>query len=399
MSYGQAEQASRQALRVEPGTRHGSRIDYDLQLAELRYRVYFDCAHVELTTDCESTLAMLALGAMSLRRELQVVGPISPRYLDNQRQLMQVFGGWFERYRPVPIVASTLREGCPAKAGTGRVGCFFTGGVDSFYTFLKHRDEITDLVFVHGYDVDLDDRMRREQVSAMGRALEQACGVRFIELETNAIRLFRDFGRWGAHAHGYGLGSAARHLAGYLRRIYIPSSFATAELMPWASHPLTDPLFSDERLEVIHDGCEAGRVDKIRALAGDPLALEHLRVCWERVEGRYNCGRCEKCLRTMTSLQALGVLGQCATFPAQVESRQVRELVIHDPSLATFAHDNLRLLQACGQGESALAQAWREVLERPQWRNRMILKGRKWRRRVRKLLNKVGVGLEPDPSA
>jgi len=70
------------------------------------------------------------------------------------------------------------------------VGCFFTGGVDSFFTYLRHRNEVTDLIFVHGYDVDLDDLPRRAEISAMGRAIEQATGVRFIELETNAIRLF-----------------------------------------------------------------------------------------------------------------------------------------------------------------------------------------------------------------
>ncbi|WP_341303897.1 hypothetical protein [Pseudomonas sp. TMP25] len=340
---------------------------------------------------------MHALGAMSSRCDLLVSEPVSLLYLGNQRRLVSIFSNWFERYRPVEITANTLRTA--DEHGSGRVGCFFTGGVDSFYTFFKHRDEITDLIFVHGYDVDLDDLPRREQVSAMGRALEQACGVRFIELETNAIRLFRDFGRWGKHAHGYGLGSAARHLAGYLRRIYVPSSFATAELLPWASHPDTDPLFSDERLDVVHDGCEAGRVDKVRALADDPLALQHLRVCWERVEGAYNCGRCEKCLRTMTSLQALGVLQQCATFPRQVDVGLVRKLVIHDASLTVFVHDNLGLLQSSGQGNGELAQAWLEVLERPRWRNRLILKWRKWRRLALRVLNKLGVRFEPDPFA
>ncbi|TXH88108.1 MAG: hypothetical protein E6Q71_04730 [Pseudomonas sp.] len=386
-----------QVITVLLGRRQGACINYDIQLAGRRYQVYFACADLALTADAEAALAMLALGAMSTSSELRVEELISQLFVENQRRLMGIFAGWFDRYRPVAIQAPRARVASPA--GEGRVGCFFTGGVDSFYTFLKHREEITDLVFVHGYDVDLDDQPRREQVSAMGRALEQACGIRFIELESNAIRLFRDYGRWGTHAHGYGLGSAARHLAGYLRRIYVPSSFATAELMPWASHPDTDPLFSDERLEVIHDGCEAGRVDKVRALAADALALRHLRVCWERVEGAYNCGQCEKCLRTMTSLQALGVLSQCSVFAPEVDVRLVRRLVIHDASLATFARDNLRLLEANGQSGGELAQAWSAVLERPQWRNWMILKGRKWRRRGLRILGKLGVRLAPDTPA
>lgn len=386
-----ARQTPDAPLQVARGQRNGARIDYQIELAGRRYPVYFACSQLELADDAEAALAMVALGAMDSHRALSLAGPVSRQFLDNQRQLMEIFSGWFKRYRLVDIHVEAWRETMPV-AGS-RVGCFFTGGVDSFYSFLKHRGEITDLIFVHGYDVDLDDLPRREQVRAMGQALAEACGVRFIELETNAIRLFRDFGRWGLHAHGYGLGSAARHLAGYLGRLYVPSSFAHAELMPWASHPQTDPLFSDERLQVIHDGCEAGRVDKIRALARDPLALAHLRVCWERVEGAYNCGRCEKCLRTMTSLQALGVLQQCRTFAPQIDLRLIRQLVIYDPSLATFVRDNLVLLEGSGQGDSELARAWREVLGRSALHNRIILLGRKWQRRGRRLMNKLGWAL------
>lgn len=380
---------TRQVASLAPGTSSGSRIDYQLQLGERRYPVYFSAADIPLSGDGEALLAMAALGAMATDTDLRLPGVLSPQFLANQRQFMQTFAGWFARYRPVSITAQALVS--RPKAATGRVGSFFTGGVDSFYTFLKHREEITDLIFVHGYDVALDDLPRRQAISEMGRAIEQATGVRFIELETNAIRLFKDFGRWGLHGHGYGLGSAARHLADYLDRIYIPSSFAEADLMPWASHPQTDPLFSDERLEVIHDGCEAGRIDKVEALAADPLALAHLRVCWERVEGSYNCGRCEKCLRTMTSLQALGVLKDSATFPPQVALERVRALVMYDDSLIKFARENVRLLSARGLGDSPLARAWQQVLERPQWRNRLILRGRKirgkWRRVIKKIRN------------
>ncbi len=372
---------------LAPGSSSGNRVDYLVELGGRRYPVYFSTAAVSLCGDGEALLAMTALGAMASGTDLQLLATLSPQFLDNQRQLMQTFASWFPRYRPVAIAAQQLVS--QPKLATGRVGSFFTGGVDSFYTFLKHRDEITDLIFVHGYDVELDDLPRRRAISQMGRAIAQATGVRFIEMETNAIRLFKDFGRWGLQGHGYGLGSAARHLADYVDRIYIPSSFAEADLMPWASHPQTDPLFSDERLQVIHDGCEAGRIDKVAALAVDPLALAHLRVCWERVEGSYNCGRCEKCLRTMTSLEALGVLRHSATFPRQVAPERVRELVMYDDSLAKFARENMRLLAAKGLADSDLARAWQHVLERPAWRNRLIMRGRKLRGKWRRAMKKI----------
>ena len=54
------------------------------------------------------------------------------------------------------------------------------------------------------------------------------------------------------------------------------------------------------RLGRIHDGAEARRCDKLRRLAESAPALKGLRVCWQ--DAGFNCGRCEKCLRTMIAL-------------------------------------------------------------------------------------------------
>ena len=40
-----------------------------------------------------------------------------------------------------------------------------------------------------------------------------------------------------------------------------------AHLGPLGSHPLLDPLWSSEDVELVHDGCEATRLDKL-ALRG-----------------------------------------------------------------------------------------------------------------------------------
>ena len=372
-------------IKVSLGQRRGSRIDYHLEVADTTYDVYFACEQANLCSDAEAALPMLALAGMHGGLGLQIEAPISKRYVDNQQALMQIFCGWFPRYRPVPILASHLRE--VAATNGGRVGCFFTGGVDSFFTYLRHRNEVTDLIFVHGYDVDLDDLPRRAEISAMGRAIEQATGVRFIELETNAIRLFRDFGRWGAHAHGYGLGSAARHLADYLDRIYIPSSFAREYMRPWGTHPQTDPLFSDERLTVVH-GDAILRMEKLREIAQDDLAMRYLRVCHERVEGAYNCSRCEKCLRTMTVMQGLGVLQRCATFPGEVRPEWVRALLL-DEVTEGLALTNVAFLESVGMGQSELTQAWRDLLARPAWQNKVLYRLQKWRKRLAKKVNRV----------
>ncbi|MBU1330280.1 MAG: hypothetical protein KJ884_19605 [Gammaproteobacteria bacterium] len=374
---------------IEVQTGHGDedRLTYEIAVGSRHYQVYFACARAPLRSGADAALALSALAAMDTGHDLHISGTLSPTFLQNQQQLMGIFCQWFDRYQSVEFQADALAE--PIVLPAGRVGCFFTGGVDSFYSFLKHREHITDLIFVHGYDVGLKDWPRREAVSAMGRSIEAATGVRFIEVESNAIRLFRDFGRWGLHSHGYGLGTVARHLAGYLDRLYVPSSFAQADLSPWASHPLTDPLFSDEDLQVVHDGCEAGRVDKVVALSGSTLALQHLRVCWERVEGAYNCGVCEKCLRTMTSLYAVGVLEQSATFPQRLDAEQILTLVLYDESLKIFARENLRLLEQHGKLETPVGRAWQTLLARSHLHNRLRLRLAKWRKRWLRLARKL----------
>lgn len=45
--------------------------------------------------------------------------------------------------------------------------------------------------------------------------------------------------------------------------------------------------------------------DKIEAIADNPIAQKYLHVC---VETDRNCGRCEKCLRTLLSLDAANLL-------------------------------------------------------------------------------------------
>ena len=62
-------------------------------------------------------------------------------------------------------------------------------------------------------------------------------------------------------------------------------------------------------------GCEASRLDKLDVVAREPAARHSLRVCWENRGGAYNCGRCEKCLRTMVAMDALGVLDAVRPLP------------------------------------------------------------------------------------
>lgn len=366
---------------------HSNSVEYQIEIAGKTYLPYFDSPHAVLNGSIEAAVCMSSLGAMRHGLDLLITEPVSQTFLANQQRLMSIFTSWFPEYRLPHLQAESLRQAEPLNSG--RVGSFFTGGVDSFYTFLKHRSEITDLIYVHGYDVRLEDMEKRQAISAMGAAIERDTGVRFIEIETNAVRLFKDHGRWGLHGHGYGLGTIVRLLDGYLDKIYIPSSFAEAELMPWASHPDTDVLFADEAIGVIHDGCEVGRTEKIKLISTNAMALQHLRVCWEKTEGTYNCGVCEKCLRTMTTLYGLGQLSATSTFPNELSAQAIRSLLIESQSAQTFALENVRFLDNMGLKNDLVREAWMYVAIRPNWKNMLLRRSRRIKKQFLRQWNKI----------
>src|SRR5262249_20650425 len=95
--------------------------------------------------------------------------------------------------------------------------------------------------------------------------------------------------------------------------ILIGSTFPYGETVPHGSHPMIDGLFSSMLLDVEHDGAHFNRLEKTLYVARSPEAMEVLRVCTRNLnESEINCSRCQKCLRTMLTLDLAGVTGSKA---------------------------------------------------------------------------------------
>lgn len=130
------------------------------------------------------------------------------------------------------------------------------------------------------------------------------------------------------------------------------------ELWADGSHPLTDPLWSIEATAIVRHGRDAKRWQKLAVLAEVPGALDILRVCWQ--DHRYNCGQCEKCLRTMVLLRILGL--ERPTFPPLKTLRRVVYLSPPDRSEACFVAEARN--PTTGRGELAVAGPSRSSLRR-----------------------------------
>ncbi len=316
-------------------------------------------ARIQLSGD--ALLPMSLLMAMRRGKDLQIDLPVSPRLLSAVPTIQDIVSAWVRSFRRVEVQA--VPTATPRSSGS-RVGAFFSGGVDSQYTLFKNQNDITDLILIHGMDMKLDDLELRGKVSAAASEVASSLGKGLIEIEANLLSVFRGWYSW---SHGGILASIAHLLSPELRRVYIPASSDYGTLIPWGSHPLLDPLWSSDSLELIHDGCEANRVQKTALLSGQDVAMRTLRVCTRSIRGYYNCGHCEKCLRTMVNLELCGALDSCTTLPHPLDLREVARRSNLDASSAIYARESLGAAEQ--QPEHArLARALRTALRRYQVR-------------------------------
>jgi len=302
------------------------------------------------------------LPAMRGKLDIDLRCAVSEEILGAAGRVQAIERAWHPRWDIVRLNAGATKAN-PVRASTKAVAAFFTGGVDSFFTLQKHRSEITHLVFVAGFDVPLHRSALRQLITRELRRTAKEIGLPLVEVETN-LREFSDNAQFSwEEQHGAALAAVAHFLAPSFDKIYIPSSYALPFLAPYGSHPGLDPMWNSSSLELLHDGVEATRFDKIGALSSWDVAIRNLRVCWQLVEGQYNCCRCRKCLWTMAFLRAHGLLEKAATFPLGLDLHKLSE------QAADFTEHTYRLIQSLAMIEArgddpALAAALRSALER-----------------------------------
>ena len=265
---------------VETGT-EGVSIRAELKPGSESYDIFFRSNDISLTKNSEALLSVGLLPAMKTDSTLIAEGPISQKLFNAMGPICNFFRALNSSLRKVKIKNFIPRPASLPKEN--RVGTFFSAGVDSFYTLLKHQEEITDLIFIHGFDVPLDNDALRRRVSEMIREIGLRFGKRVIEVETNLRSFIHPYLRW-LHSHGITFAAVGSLLFPFFRRIYIPAShtYSNAAFYLLGSHPALDPLWSTETLEFVHDGCEATRIEKVALIAEHDVVLKLFAGMWNK---------------------------------------------------------------------------------------------------------------------
>jgi hypothetical protein len=316
-------------------------------------RVYFGLDNATqadyVQEDASPFAAALLLPSMRQGEDLIIEGRISGQLHKGMHAIMEEVLRWDLGLKPIKIEADSLAADPPSPR---RSASFFSGGVDSFYTYLKHQadpaeaDRISGFILVNGFDIDRRNTRLWDRARQSVSSVAEADGVELVVVRSNIQGLVEPILLWD-YAHGGCLAAVGLFLRGAFHQIYIPSTHSVAEQIPWGSNLALDGHWSTEGTAFIHDGTEATRLEKVSSqIARSSRALEHLRVCFANEKGAYNCGRCDKCLRTMINLYVAGVLEKSGTFPHHIDPQLVAAVpTIPGEHGGIFHGENLRALK------------------------------------------------------
>lgn len=283
-----------------------------------------------LLPSAECFIGIALLEAMITDRDIVVDGtPISNELSISLSEIQKIYSCWNNDLKIIKIEANLSSK----NLNYNKVGSFFSAGVDSTHTLLRNMEKITHLIMFNIFDYGNNKEFLKKRVNKQ-KKFAKSIGKDLIPIETNAREWIESRKITWLFAHGLFLSSIGGALG--MKKVYIPSSHTYAELFPWGSHPLSDPLWSTESTRVIHDGAGSRRSDKIKEILENELLLNNLQTCWKYIHK--NCGECPKCARSILTTHLLGKKNN--SLPPYQGMRTLKLLKAQgDESAATFLED------------------------------------------------------------
>ncbi|MBI1371615.1 MAG: hypothetical protein GC159_02475 [Phycisphaera sp.] len=293
---------------------------------------------------------------------------MSPLLLRNLEELVHIRHCWHPR-DCAPVEISADEESAePSPADRTVAVSTFSGGVDGFYTLWRHHEghvgrrrvSIDGAVFINGMDHERDYAEAYRAACDRMRGPLADLGVTLIPVETNRrdIRMRRN-DSFATVAIG-----ALSLFAGRCGTGLFSAGASYVDLpVPNPSSPITDHLLSGDGFEAVLDGAETIRPRKIDAIADWPIARRLLRVCNDRERPYENCGRCEKCIRTLLGFRlSSGSTPEC--FDGEVTNAMIRAVKLRSASDLIGFRNLLRRAAEVGREREPWVRAVRYALRR-----------------------------------
>lgn len=255
-----------------------------------------------------------------------------------------------------PAIGAATRE--PAGEPAAGRALFFSRGLDSMASFVLQRSRLDALIGMAWedppYRIAGTDAVWRGTVSAAAET-----GLPLVHVSTDARLLVDPVIAWD-FSYGAVLGSLALLLAPSFGTALLAGAFPEGMGPPNGGHPDLTHLWSSSRVGIETEFGGGGRNEKAAIVGAEPFCLRWLNVCWER-PGERNCGRCSKCILTMTNFKIAGRLQEAqGAFEAELTPEAVLGAALEgSPATPT----NSRLVLERLAPDDPLRPPWERVLE------------------------------------
>lgn len=292
-----------------------SKIEVDSDVWDIWYEVEVCNKQYLCYEKADAFLIGLLPFAMAFGHDVEIIDcPISEKiYWSLTNTFIPALSKYSNYYKSINLKTDISNQ----KFDSFAVGTGFSGGVDSFHTYLKNRQKdtndfnITHLTFFNvgacgSYGGAKAEKRFYSRIKTFENFVKSQ-NLDFVKVNSNIsehMMMSYNF------THTYRSLSAVLALQKLFKNYYYSAGYSVDQfaLNPYSSafyDLLNVHCFSNENVSFYSTGNVESRLEKIEYISNYPETYENLNVC--NINDS-NCRTCEKCIRTMADMYALNVL-------------------------------------------------------------------------------------------
>jgi len=280
---------------------------------------------------CDCFVLGLIHECMNTATDIVCEAPITNQLLFQiQNQYIPVMAENMPDLQRISITAETIN---PIESNVKAVATGNSGGIDSFFTILKHFKGIDGYALTHlllnniSTEDDNNSRIRAwfEEERKEKQMIADEFGLKAIFMYTNLYSFYTSHFIYNYYFNAQYI-SAPTALGKLVHAYYYSSSYSfkdfTIDHTKMTDGSNCDLLglqcFSTSNMTIYSIGGEVGRIDKTIEISSNEVAQRHLTVCavnqnkiyneQGKVKTKLNCGHCRKCTRTISIFYAINTL-------------------------------------------------------------------------------------------
>ncbi len=260
----------------------------------------------------DAFLVALLLYAMERQEDIKILDtPVTSKlYFNIINYIIPVLASKGIKYYPINIICNISSEKIfnEEQNGTG-----ISRGVDSFQTLKKYTQDcpkdmqVKWLTFFNvGSHSDFGGEngrklfLKRKNIS---EKFAKENNFNFIDVDSNISEFL---GQIFVETHSFRSASAVFAIQKLFKNYYYASGYSVHDFKIQLDRPAKFEIYilsflSTDSLTFYSSGCESNRLNKVYVIKEYELAQKNLNVCFN---DEFNCGKCEKCIRTMFELYA-----------------------------------------------------------------------------------------------